>query len=68
MVLFTLNMLLYVLMWGLYLARLMLFRKRFLDDLFDHQAASAVALMWSSTPNSSSTWADVNSASGPCGA
>ena len=30
--------------------------------------AIAVALTCSSTPNNTSTWADVNKASGPCGA
>jgi tellurite resistance protein TehA-like permease len=34
--LFALNLFLYLLMWGLYLARLLLFRQRFLADLLSH--------------------------------
>ncbi|MBU6466713.1 MAG: tellurite resistance/C4-dicarboxylate transporter family protein, partial [Burkholderiales bacterium] len=36
LVLFALNLLLYAVMWALYLARLVLFRQRFLNDLLDH--------------------------------
>lgn len=37
--LFALNLLLYGLMWGLYLARVVWFRRRFLEDLLDHLRA-----------------------------
>ncbi len=39
--LFALNVLLYALMWGLYLARLVLFRERFLADLLSHLSGPA---------------------------